>query len=409
MQKLLNLQGLKSGLYKIIMEALKEEFKEMLRNLLGEEAEELIKALDTPPVTSVRLNRRKPGAEFDDAEPVKWCDSGFYLKQRPEFIFDPLLHAGAYYVQDASSMIYESVVKVLTERFAESLPEGNPAYLKVLDLCAAPGGKATAMINALPDGCDVTANEYSSKRVGALKENIDKWGYPNVVVTNKDSSYYGSQGESYDIVAVDAPCSGEGMMRKEEMARQQWSPKLIDECASLQKEILKNAEASLKPGGFLIYSTCTFNRKENEENAAYIAGELGLQPIDCGFPEDWRIQKGIGTDLPVYRFMPHKTKGEGLFLAVFQKPGEWVADRSPKKRITATGADHPHVDVDKATALSYLRRESIILPPDAPRGLVTITYKGLPLGEAKNIGSRANNLYPKNRRILKTFPLRGKF
>ena len=386
------------------MEALKEEFKEMLRNLLGEEAEELIKALDTPPVTSVRLNRRKPGAEFDDTEPVKWCDSGFYLEQRPEFIFDPLLHAGAYYVQDASSMIYESVVKVLAERFAESLPEGDPAYLKVLDLCAAPGGKTTAMINALPDGCDVTANEYSSKRVGALKENIDKWGYPNVVVSNKDSSYYGNQGESYDIVAVDAPCSGEGMMRKEEMARQQWSHKLIDECASLQKEILKNAEAALKPGGFLIYSTCTFNRKENEENAAYIAGELGLQPVDCGFQEDWGIQKGIGTDLPVYRFMPHKTKGEGLFLAVFQKPGEWVAARAPKKRITAAVADHPHVDVDKATALSYLRRESIILPPDAPRGLVTITYKGLPLGEAKNIGSRANNLYPKNRRILKNFP-----
>ena len=388
------------------MTPLPSDFCRMLQEILGDEADELIKALDEAPVTSIRLNRRKPGAEFKDSVPVPWCQSGYYLKQRPEFIFDPLLHAGAYYVQDASSMIYETVISRLLPLFnpdyktADPLNSNSTLFLKILDMCAAPGGKTTAMINALPDGCEITANEYSQKRVGALKENLDKWGYANTIVTNKDSSFYASQGEEYDIVAVDAPCSGEGMMRKEEIARTQWTPELVNQCSSLQKEILQNAEASLKPGGFLIYSTCTFNRKENEENAEYIHQTLGLEPIDIELPISWGIPKGINTYLPVYRFMPHKTKGEGLFISIFRKPGEWTPSRMKIKNIE-TKTSYPHVEVDKETALSYLRRESIILSPEAPRGLVTITYKGLPLGEAKNIGSRANNLYPKNRRILK--------
>ena len=392
-----------------IMEELKKDFKEMLQDLLGEEAYLLINALDQPPVTSVRINKRKPGAEFNDTETVAWCKSGFYLKDRPEFIFDPLLHAGAYYVQDASSMIYETVVSRLLPHFSNTssgYPNTSSSFphesnLKLLDLCAAPGGKTTAMINSIPDGCEITANEYSSKRVGALKENLDKWGYPNVHVTNKDSSFYAAQGETYDIVAVDAPCSGEGMMRKEEMARKQWNMDLVKQCAALQREILKNAAETLKPGGFLIYSTCTFNRKENEENAEFVVNELGFKPVNMDFPKEWKISGGINTILPVYRFMPHLTKGEGLFLAVFQKPGDWTPSKNSSFLKRETIIKHPQVDVDKDTALAYLRRESIVLPSDAPLGLVTITYKGLPLGDAKNIGSRANNLYPKNRRILK--------
>lgn len=374
------------------------EFKRMLHDLMGDEASDLLKALEEPPVVSVRLNKRKPGAEFENGEPVKWCKSGVYLPERPEFIFDPLLHAGAYYVQDASSMIYETVAARLLKKFS---PYANTP-LKVLDLCAAPGGKTTAIINSLPDKSIVVANEYSSKRVGALKENIDRWGYPHVTVTNRDSAFYANQEEEYDIVAVDAPCSGEGMMRKEEEARRQWSPRLVEQCSSLQKEILTNAVKTLKPGGYLIYSTCTFNRSENEENAEFIAKEFGLQPVDLDFPQDWGIPKGIQTDLPVYRFMPHKTKGEGLFLAVFRKPGEWVPSIIRRPLQTSEEKNEfPCVDVDKPTALAYLRRESIKLPSDAPLGFVTITHKGLPLGPAKNIGTRANNLYPKNRRILK--------
>lgn len=383
------------------MVELKEEFKDMLKDLLGDEALELIKALDQPAVTSVRLNKRKNVCEFENTEPVKWCPSGLYLNERPEFIFDPLLHAGAYYVQDASSMIYETVISTLLPFFSYNSYSSVVPHLKILDLCAAPGGKTTAMINALPDGCEVIANEYSAKRVGALRENLDRWGYPLVSITNKDSSFYAKQGENFDIVAVDAPCSGEGMMRKEEVARTQWSKELINQCCILQKEILKNAVESLKPGGFLIYSTCTFNRNENENNAEYIVEKLGLNAFNLNFPEEWKISRGIDTDIPVYRFMPHKTKGEGLFLAVFRKPGLW---EESKKRTTFSSKPldmYPCVDVDKSIALSYLKRESIILPQNAPKGLVTITYKGLPLGAAKNIGVRANNLFPKNRRILK--------
>ncbi|MCH5235314.1 MAG: hypothetical protein J1E16_08450 [Muribaculaceae bacterium] len=391
------------------MQELPTDFIKMLHDLLGDEASDLIKALDEKPITSVRLNKRKPGAEFDDSTPVTWCKSGLYLNERPEFILDPLLHAGAYYVQDASSMIYETVVERLINKFGKENDgkEKDFGSLRILDLCAAPGGKTTAIINAVPDGSFVCANEYSQKRVGALKENIAKWGYPNVSVTNRDSAYYASLGESYDIVAVDAPCSGEGMMRKEEVARTQWSHNLVEQCATLQKEILENAIKSLKPGGFLIYSTCTFNHHENEENAEYIAKVLELEPVDLQLPEEWGIPKGINTELPVYRFMPHKTKGEGLFLSVFRKPGKWVQPQRGLEKFKASQSqqtakeEYPYVDVDKETALSYLRRESIKLSEDAPRGMVTITYKGLPLGPAKNIGTRANNLYPKNWRILK--------
>lgn len=377
-----------------------EEFIKEMQLLFGEEAEKLISALNEAPVTSVRVNKRKPMAQFPDSDPVKWCSSGWYLKERPEFILDPLLHAGAYYVQDASSMIYEPLVHLLSEKLNASHTSRNNYNLQVLDLCASPGGKTTAMINGLSDGTHITANEYTKKRVGALQENIERWGYPDVTVTNKDSKFYGVQGENFDIIAVDAPCSGEGMMRKEEVARSQWSPTLVAQCATLQKEILSNAVGALKPGGFLIYSTCTFNRRENEENAEYIQETLGLEPFDPGFPEDWNIPRGINTTLPVYRFLPHITKGEGLFLAVFRKPGEWSPSHK-KKEIREEKPAYPLVEVNKETALAYLRRECIVLPPEAPRGLVMISYMGLPLGPAKNIGSRANNLFPKNRRILK--------
>lgn len=413
-------------------------FIDQMRSLLGEETDNFLHAMELPPAVSIRLNRRKPGASFPEAKPVKWCRCGYYLPQRPVFTLDPLLHAGAYYVQDASSMIYHEVVCRLSQRLQQEADCSTPLPLSLLDLCAAPGGKTTAMIDALPDGSSIVANEYVAKRASILRENIAKWGYPDTVVTNLDSSRFVSNGDSFDIVAVDAPCSGEGMMRKEAEAIRQWSPELIENCAALQKEILSNAVETVKPGGYLIYSTCTFNRKENEENAQFIVSELGLEPVDMNFPEEWDIPSGIGTDLPVYRFMPHLTEGEGLFLSVFRKPGEWTQSNTRKKEnalsLKRTGAiknyksgklslksertsedtpsieqilsvdfdrsKFPEADVDLQRALSYLRKEAIILSPDIPKGLVIITYKGLPLGMAKNIGSRANNLYPKNWRIL---------
>ena len=393
------------------------EFKIMIEELLGEEAPAFLQAMDENPVNSVRINRRKSGAVFPESIPVKWCKSGYYLPSRPDYTLDPFLHAGAYYVQDASSMVYESLMERLVLEFIKN--QTRP-LLNILDLCAAPGGKTTAMINSLPDGSYVTANEYSNKRVGILRENLIKWGYPEVRITNKDSSYFASFGEEYDIIAVDAPCSGEGMMRKDEFARKQWSCDLVKNCSLLQKEILENAVKALKPGGFLIYSTCTFNRNENEENAEFIVNNLDMIPYDPEFPEEWGIPRGIATSLPVYRFMPHKTKGEGLFIAVFRKPGEWTPSyksrpniktaKSIKKelpeideilRVDFDGASLPSVELPYQEALSYLRRESIEPPPNTPKGHIIVKYKELNLGPAKNIGTRLNNLYPKNWRILK--------
>ncbi|MBD5358562.1 MAG: hypothetical protein HDR88_16510 [Bacteroides sp.] len=409
-------------------------FIEMARTLLGNDADDFLNAITSSPVCSVRINSRKPGAHFDDAIPVKWCKTGFYLPSRPVFTLDPLLHAGAYYVQDASSMIYREVASRILNTLSTS---GEPQPVCILDMCAAPGGKTTAMIDALPDGSKVIANEYVAKRAAILRENLAKWGFPDTTVLNKDSSFFKTAGYEFDIIAVDAPCSGEGMMRKDPDAVAQWSPQLIENCARLQKDILANAVQALKPGGFLIYSTCTFNRIENEENAEYICSELNLEPFDLAFPEEWGIPHGISTSLPVYRFMPHKTEGEGLFLAVFRKPGEWIPPHLTRKSASlinrktvptkpkkAGSALHkgktpneevpeieeilsvefdknrfPEAPLTKEQALAYLRRESITLPPDIPKGIVITTFNGLPLGAAKNIGSRANNLYPKNWRI----------
>lgn len=400
-------------------------FIEMAKNLLGDEAESFLRAMSESPGVAVRVNSRKPGAHFPDARPVKWCDKGFYLPVRPVFTLDPLLHAGAYYVQDASSMIHYEVVKRILGILCH---ERTDTPISLLDLCAAPGGKTTAMTDALPFGSNVVANEYMAKRAAILRENVAKWGYPFTTVTNRDSAAFAADGNMFDVVAVDAPCSGEGMMRKDSDAVKQWSLQLIENCASLQREILTNAESVVKPGGFLIYSTCTFNRTENEENVDFAVKELGLEPVELDFPEQWGIPRGISTPYPCWRFMPHKTEGEGLFLAVLRKPGEWEPSRIGKVRkvsktarpthgMKKTVADnvppveevlsldfdrklYPEADVTLEQALSYLRRESITLPPDVPKGLVTITYMGLPLGMAKNIGSRANNLYPKNWRIL---------
>lgn len=345
-------------------------------------------------------------------------------------------------------MIYHETICRIADILSHDIDSDTTPPLALLDVCAAPGGKTTAMIDALPDGSRVVANEYVAKRAAILRENLAKWGYPDAIVTNCDSSRFAG-GDAFDIVAVDAPCSGEGMMRKEKAAIEQWSPQLIEECSSLQKEILENAVKAVAPGGFLIYSTCTFNRRENEENAEFIRSQLGMIPVDMGFPEEWGIPRGIDTDIPAYRFMPHKTEGEGLFLSVFRKPGEWepkslrsvssshdkgaeVADRkqNPKRAIQRDKGRHandrekkrkepetvpeiqeilslnfdrsryPEADLTKEDAIAYLRRESITLPPDVPKGLVTVTYRGLPLGMVKNIGNRANNLYPKNWRIL---------
>ncbi|MDE7414457.1 MAG: hypothetical protein K2N05_11830 [Muribaculaceae bacterium] len=412
---------------------LPQEFIEEMKLLLPEEADALLEALNRAPEVSIKINRHKgvdaTSLDFSGLSEVKWCDSGFYLPERPRFTLDPLLHAGAYYVQDASSMIYETIMKGIMPMAFDTAR--TPA---VIDLCAAPGGKTTSMINAVAPGVFVVANEFSPQRAGALRENLLKWGYPDIMVTNSAVSKIGEVGPAFDIVAVDAPCSGEGMMRKEEMARRQWGPGLIRQCASLQRQILEDACRILKPGGFLIYSTCTFNRTENEEQIDWLVAEKGMVPFDPDFPEEWNIMKGIDTDYPCFRFMPHHTRGEGLFVAVMRKEvddveaplplprlKEWIrknlkviADGIPERikkgrdlvprsewvlSNSFPAGEFESVDVDLNTALSYLRHEALRLTQEIGKGFVVIKYKGFPLGFVKNIGTRANNLYPSEWKI----------
>ena len=254
------------------------------------------------------------------------------------------------------------------------------------------------------------------------------------MITNSSVSRLAKAGAAFDVVAVDAPCSGEGMMRKEKMARDQWSGSLVEQCASLQREILEDACRLLKPGGFLIYSTCTFNRKEDEEQVEWLVEEKGMAPFDPDFPEEWNISHGIDTPYPCFRFMPHHTRGEGLFVAVMRKEvdsqektitlpklKDWlrknikiISDGIPEKiekgrdlipssqwalSTAFQSGEYPEVEVDEATALSYLRHEALRLPSEIGKGFVVIKYKGFPLGFVKNIGNRANNLFPAEWRI----------
>lgn len=325
-------------------------------------------------------------------------------------------------------MIYET----LTKRIIRGLAPARG--LNVLDLCAAPGGKTTSMLNALPDGSLMVANEIVPQRAKILRENLLKWGYGEIMVTRSDSSRYASLGEMFDIIAVDAPCSGEGMMRKEAVAATQWSERLVEQCASLQREILANAAAALKPGGFLIYSTCTFNTEENEDNLRFAIEELGLLSATPELPEEYGIGKELSGPYRALRFMPHLTRGEGLFAAVLRKPGDHecgtsrdrerlkaqlrkkpnvVLDGFPMetekggKKIPAPelpllcgfSKEYPCVELSEEEILNYLRHEAIALPPDTPRGFVAVCYHGWPLGFVKNIGTRANNLYPSEWRI----------
>lgn len=408
-----------------------EEFIESVSRLPGLDVKAFLSAMSESPSVSVKLNRRKASdvAEigYGDLEPVKWCRNGFYLAERPKFTLNPLLHAGVFYVQDASSMIHETLTANLLERGL--LPERPLA----LDLCAAPGGKTTSMINALPDGSTVVTNEVMPQRARILAENLQKWGYPEILVTGSPTSRLAAAAPgAFDLIAVDAPCSGEGMMRKDEDARLQWSPRLTASCAALQREILVDAVAMLRPGGIMIYSTCTFNRDENELNVEWLVNEYGLQPVDPEIPADFGIGREIGSSFPALRFMPHLTRGEGLFAAMLRKPGESpAADRSktldsirkkakvildgiPKTTLKgklelpasqlalATDFQHgkyPEAELDLDTALRYLRHEAITLDPNAERGFVVVNYKGHPLGLVKNIGNRANNLFPAEWRI----------
>lgn len=300
------------------MMTLSADFIAQMRAILPDEADALLAAItSTEPSVAIRVNPFKAPAHSAPAlRRVPWCDAGRYLAEREPFTFDVDFQSGRYYVQDASSMFIHHVLRHLVKE-----------PVRYLDLCAAPGGKTTTAISALPQGSMVVANEIVNARARVLCENLQKWGAPRCVVTCNAPHHFGRLSHFFDVVAADVPCSGEGMMRKDEQARRQWSPALVKQCADLQRSIIADVWDALRPGGLLIYSTCTYNTLENEQMLAWMVHEYGAEPVAVPVPEQWHIHPAIEGNLPCYRFMPHRTEGEGLFMAVLRKP------EAPRKEV----------------------------------------------------------------------------
>lgn len=264
--------------------------------------------------TTIRLNPQKlENAPYLAKGSILWEPNAYILDNRPLFAKDPFWHAGAYYVQEAGSMISGAVLRNLLPH----LPE-QPT---VLDLCAAPGGKSTHILQVLNGNGWLVANEVIKTRAGILEENVVKWGNLNVSITNQDPEFIGKHENLFDVLVIDAPCSGEGMFRKDPNSISEWSENNVALCAGRQQRIVADVWNSLKLGGFILYSTCTFNTKENEENAAWICETLGgtLRPDLLSFLDD----SMLNTEKNAVRCYPHIHPTEGFFLTVIQKNGEW--------------------------------------------------------------------------------------
>ncbi len=453
------------------------DFERTMMNYLGkEEYAQLAEALALPAPTSIRINKQKKTISALNCQlstvncqlstvncqlsPVPWCPDGFYLSERPSFTLDPLFHAGCYYVQEASSMFLSHVLR-------EYVKEPVVA----LDMCAAPGGKSTLALSELPEGSLLIANEVVRQRANILAENIIKWGNPNCIVTNNYAEDFEAFSNVFDLIICDAPCSGEGMFRKDSASIEEWSLANVDTCWRRQRDIVQNIWHTLKEGGIFIYSTCTYNPLEDEENVAWIAKTLGAEVLSCQPLPEWGL-----TEKSTH-FYPHRIKGEGFFISVLRKTSEverrrrgkeekkgkqntvipkelkgWLSEgehftimetnetflafptahlniyQQAKRslRVIHAGIElaiskgknlqpsqslamsnnlnkkaFPTVEVDEQQAIAYLRTEALQLPSETPKGYVLITYQGHPLGFAKNIGNRANNLYPAEWRIRK--------
>lgn len=301
---------------------------ESLRKSLGNEFDQFAQAYNEPAPVSIRINRSKWHGEVP-AERVTWSEDGYYLKERPSFTHDPKFHAGWYYVQEASSQFLSHIAKTV-------FPKDHA--LKVLDLCAAPGGKSTLLSSELNADDLLVSNEVIRTRAHILAENISKWGKPNVVVTNNDPEQFQKLKGFFDVIVVDAPCSGEGLFRRDPELTSEWSEENVNLCSARQRRIVLDIWDSLKEGGILVYSTCTFNAQENEENLAWLKSQIGFESVELNVPKAWNVVESVfggarlersreaqtdnkrsGNNVFGYRFYPHKIKGEGFFVSVFRK------------------------------------------------------------------------------------------
>lgn len=299
---------------------IKETFGKYLEEAIGSgNALVAFSAFDSPAPVSVRRNPFKPCRTFSGRQ-VAWSPHGIILPERPQFTLDPYLHGGAYYVQDSSSMFVGHVFRELVRKM--DVPESRP--VRVLDLCAAPGGKSTDLASSLResfgDGFLLVSNEVMKQRAGVLADNMALWGDPNVVVTSDDPRAFAALPDFFDVIVTDVPCSGEGMFRKDEEAQRQWSEDNVALCEARQRRIVADVWPSLRSGGLLIYSTCTFNRYENDGNVSWIAEELGGEVLTCGvnafgFP-------GIIKTAQGYSLVPGHVEGEGQYCAAVMKASD---------------------------------------------------------------------------------------
>ena len=307
------------------------DFVAETRRIMGDERfNRYLGAFDEEAPTSVRVNVRREGVRREEVEEqVPWCKEGFYLTERPQFTFDPLLHAGCYYVQEASSMFVTHILR----NYTSSTPYSSTPPKLALDLCAAPGGKSTALRSVLPEDCVLVSNEPMGNRAQILLENITKWGAPNCIVTNNYPRDFKKAKLKFDVILCDVPCSGEGMFRKDPATISEWSMQNVEKCWQLQREIVADAWECLNPGGLFIYSTCTFNTKENEENIRWILENFDAEVLDIPIDPSWDITGSLleGFTAPVYRFIPGITRGEGLFACALRKRGD-EEGRSKERR-----------------------------------------------------------------------------
>jgi len=449
------------------MDALHSAFLRQMQEILPEDNSSFIEAINGEVPISVRINPYKNSQldlPFD--QPVPWTSEGHYLEKRPVFTLDPSFHAGAYYVQEASSMFIEQAIKQLVDL------DGT---VRALDLCAAPGGKSTLVSSLLNEESLLVSNEVIGSRYKILIENMHKWGNSNQLIINHDVKDLGHLNGFFNLILVDAPCSGEGLFRKDKKARSEWSENNVALCAARQKRILAEAAELLAPDGILIYSTCTYNEHENEQNAAWIEETLGLESQKINTEKSWGLtEKKFG-----YQAYPHKCKGEGFYMSVFKaesnrsenkmklkskggktldilnaKESEKVAAFLEKPESYTIYRNHldelcffpkvlkrefqfvcqslyryhagtpmgtfkhnklipnhafalsnrikhtfPKLDLDKTTAISYLRKETLPVPEGKDQGWHLMCYQGLKLGWGKVLKDRINNYFPKHLRI----------
>ncbi|MDE5610793.1 MAG: RNA methyltransferase [Odoribacter sp.] len=371
------------------MNTLPAAFEERIKKQWGSEARLFLDALQAEAPVSIRQN---PGKwltpeellpEVAPLSPVGWCDHAWYLDKRPVFTLDPCFHGGAYYVQEASSMFIRHILQQI-------MPTGP---VRVLDLCAAPGGKSTLVASMLDKDSLLVANEVIRSRATILKENIIKWGQDNVVVTNNDPADFHALEGAFDLILVDAPCSGEGMFRKDPTAITEWSEEHLRLCSERQRRIVADIWRCLKPGGKLIYSTCTYNPGENEAMLEWLQDEWQGEslPITHSF-------EGIvpgNSKAHCYHFYPHKIKGEGFFVGVIQKnDGKEFCPRKSKKSSTAYTRipDHlkPFIRTPERYSAYATENTTGILPTSQADFITTlettlrILYKGCEMAETNN-------------------------